>query len=267
MSSEFTEYRRYRQGDDPRALDWRLLARSDRAYVRVATDRAVVPTTVLLDASASMAYPTLTRAKWETAAQVAIGLAAVAHADGDPVGLVVPCEHEPGVELAARGRRGVIQEMSRRLNDVDPDGSAPLAPALSAIRTRRIAVVTDLLGDADALLAAARMHVARGREVHVVHVIAAEELAPPRRTMLAADPEDAAVHRLVNASARASYLRAFADWRSETARAWRGAGAWYSTATTDEAAHNIVRRVVALGAAADAYRDIAGSEPPLEGRR
>src|SRR5581483_10990842 len=56
-SAEFSEYRLYRQGDDPRRLDWRLLARSDRAYIRLATDRAVLPTTIVLDASASMAFP------------------------------------------------------------------------------------------------------------------------------------------------------------------------------------------------------------------
>src|SRR5437879_11823584 len=88
-SAEFTEYRLYRQGDDPRRLDWRLLARSDRAYIRLATDRAVLPTTIVLDASASMAYPVPTRDKWPRAQQIAIGLAAVVHADGDPVGVAV----------------------------------------------------------------------------------------------------------------------------------------------------------------------------------
>jgi len=49
-SAEFTEYRFYRQGDDPRRIDWRLLARSDRAYIRLATDRAILPTMIVLDA-------------------------------------------------------------------------------------------------------------------------------------------------------------------------------------------------------------------------
>ena len=48
-SAEFTEYRLYRQGDDPRRIDWRLLARSNRAYIRLATDRAILPTTIILD--------------------------------------------------------------------------------------------------------------------------------------------------------------------------------------------------------------------------
>src|ERR1700761_355783 len=82
-SAEFTEYRLYRQGDDPRRIDWKLLARSDRAYIRLATDRAVLPTTIILDASSSMAFPLLTNAKWHQAQQLAIGLAAVVHADND----------------------------------------------------------------------------------------------------------------------------------------------------------------------------------------
>ena len=34
FSAEFTEYRQYVPGDDTRYLDWRLLARSDRSYVK-----------------------------------------------------------------------------------------------------------------------------------------------------------------------------------------------------------------------------------------
>src|SRR3954468_9742155 len=75
-SAEFTEYRLYRQGDDARRIDWRLLARSDRAYIRLATDRAVLPTTIVIDASSSMAFPLASNAKWHQAQQLAIGLAA-----------------------------------------------------------------------------------------------------------------------------------------------------------------------------------------------
>ena len=56
-AAEFTEYRVYRKGDEVRRLDWKVLARTDRAYVRLTEDQAVLPTTVVLDASASMAYP------------------------------------------------------------------------------------------------------------------------------------------------------------------------------------------------------------------
>src|SRR5258708_18011859 len=83
-SSEFSEFRPYRQGDDPRRLDWRLLARSDRAYVRLTTDRATFSTTVIVDASASMAFPQPARDKWRLARELVVGLASVAHGEGDP---------------------------------------------------------------------------------------------------------------------------------------------------------------------------------------
>src|SRR3954470_8582812 len=88
-SSEFSEFRPYRQGDDPRRVDWRLLARSDRAYVRLTTDRATLRTVILVDASASMAFPGDTLAKWVRARELAVGLAAVAHTEGDPVGIAI----------------------------------------------------------------------------------------------------------------------------------------------------------------------------------
>src|SRR5919206_2104720 len=56
ISPEFTEYRPFRQGDDARRLDWKLLARTDRAYLRVTRDRATLGTVVVVDASASMAF-------------------------------------------------------------------------------------------------------------------------------------------------------------------------------------------------------------------
>lgn len=243
-SAEFTEYRLYRQGDDPRRLDWKLLARSDRAYIRLATDRAVLPTTIVVDASASMAFPAATRAKWLCAQAVAVGLAAVAHGDGDPVGVAVHDDRGRMRVLPPRTRRGVVSEIARVIEDADPDGLDPLAPVLGVIRSARIAIVTDLLGDADDLLRVAGVHVAGGGEAHLVHVVAREELDPPRRPILAADPELPSVKRLLTESTRRDYLGAFAEWRSEMARRWRAAGAGYTQVVADEDPAHAVRRIV-----------------------
>lgn len=242
-SAEFTEYRLYRQGDDTRRIDWKLLARSDRAYIRLATDRATLPTTIVLDASASMAFPVATRAKWRLAQEIAVGLAAVVHGDGDPVGIAVQEDHDRVRLLPPRTRRGVISEIARVVDAAAPAGLAPLAPTLAAIRTPRIGIITDLLGDADDLLRAARVHIVAGGEVHLVHIVAREELDPPRRAMLAADPEQPALHRLLAEGTRAGYEQAFAEWRAGMARAWRSAGAAYTEVVTDEAAPHAVRRV------------------------
>jgi len=243
-SAEFTEYRLYRQGDDPRRLDWRLLARSDRAYIRLATDRALLPTTIVLDASQSMLFPVATHDKWRLARAIAIGLAAVVHGDGDPVGVAVHETRERIRMLPPRTRRGVVAEIARVVSDVEPGGDAPLAPIVSAVRTPRLAIITDLLGDADSLLRAARVHGVANGEVHLVHIVAREEIDPPRRAILAADPEAPALQRLLAEQTRAGYDRAFAEWRAQMARAWRASGAMYLEVTTGEPAAHAVRRIV-----------------------
>jgi uncharacterized protein (DUF58 family) len=246
-SAEFTEYRLYRQGDDPRRIDWRLLGRSDRAYIRLATDRTILPTTIVLDTSSSMAFPLLTLEKWRRAQELAVGLAAVVHADGDPVGLALHVDDRVRT-LPPRTRRGVVGEVARVVDSADAEGVAPLTPLLAAVRTPRIVVVTDLLGDADDLLRVARVHIVGGGEVHLVHVVAREELDPPRRQMLAADPEQPTLHRLLAEATRPEYDRAFAAWRLEMARAWRAAGASYVEVVTDEPAAHAVRRITELAA-------------------
>lgn len=245
-SSEFSEFRLYRQGDDPRRVDWRLLARSDRAYVRLTTDRATLRTAIVVDASASMAFPVPGLDKWVRAREIAIGLAAVAHADADPVGLVIGAERT--LSLAPRARRSVIVEMIRALDGVVPAGAVPLAPAVRPVRARRLALVSDLLGDADALLVEARLRIAAGGEVLVVHVVAAEELEPPSDARLAVDPEQPATRRTLDAPARAEYRRALDAWMDETASSWRAAGARYVRALTSEPAAHLVRRAVMAAA-------------------
>jgi uncharacterized protein (DUF58 family) len=245
VSAEFTEYRNYRQGDDPRRLDWKLLARSDRAFIRLATDRAIFPTTIVVDASASMGYPPATLGKWETARRLAVGLAAVVHADGDPVGLVVPAAG--GVRrLPPRTRRGVVAAVARTLDGVVPAGSAPVGAGLGATpASARLAVVSDFLGDEEEILRSARQWLAAGGEVHAVHVVAREELEPAELGILATDPEDASVRRPLVDASRDEYVAAFAAWRERLARRWRDAGGAYSVVVTDEPVERAVRRVVA----------------------
>jgi uncharacterized protein (DUF58 family) len=57
---EFSEYRAYAPGDEWRRVDWKLLARADRYYVREAERDSHVAVWLVLDATASMAEPSRT---------------------------------------------------------------------------------------------------------------------------------------------------------------------------------------------------------------
>lgn len=249
-AGEFTEYRLYRQGDDPRALDWRLLARSDRAFVRVSDDRALLPTWVVVDAGARMVFPDGAGAvsKFDFARQVAVGLAAVAHASSDPVGVVVL--HAKGVQrVPPRTRRGTVQEIARVLEGVQAGGSASLAGAVAPLPAQaRIVLLTDCLGEPDALLRAAAAQQVAGALVECVHVVAAEELAPPVGTFLVHDPLESALEagnrRVLSPGGTAEYRARFDAFRRAMAQRWRATGAGYTEVRTSVPAARAVRAVV-----------------------
>lgn len=261
-SGEFTEYRLYRQGDDPRALDWRLLARSDRAFVRLSDDRALLTTWVLLDGSASMQFPAVSgdRArvtKWEMARAVAVGLAAVAHASSDPVG-VLATYRDGLLRIPSRTRRGTVGEIARALDALEGGGVLPLAPSLASLpQTARIVVITDCLGDHDALVRQASVLGAGGAPLTCVHIVAQEELVLPAGVHLARDPEHAGMEFILHESARDRYAGAFTAFRERVAHQWRAIGGTYTEVHTDVAPSRAVRAVIAgaLGDATSSPRD------------
>src|SRR5690242_18651062 len=56
FSVEFTEHRAYQPGDELRYLDWRILARTDRPYVKQFEEETNLRAMVLVDVSRSMAW-------------------------------------------------------------------------------------------------------------------------------------------------------------------------------------------------------------------
>lgn len=244
-SAEFTEYRPYRQGDDLRRIDWKLFARSDRAHIRISEERAVTPTYVVLDASASMAFPDGANSKWSLAQQLAVALTAIAHSSGDPAGIMVA--GSPRATIQPRTRRGVVAEVIRTLDDikVTGSGSLPQSIAAAARSSARIAIISDFLGDLDDTLRTARELIASGRDVYALHVIASEELDPPSSISVVTDPEVQELRRSLSGDTRSAYLRSFGEWRAETAARWLASGAAYRVLVTgQEPVSHAVRRIV-----------------------
>lgn len=250
---EFTEYRAFRQGDDPRRLDWKLLARTDRVFFRLADERALLGTTLVLDASPSMDFPAgsaerRAASKWRVAGQLATALAQVAHQSGDPIGLIVPgAGGANGGErvVPPRTRRGIVTEIADAIGSVQP-GPSRLAATLTRTRLpSRVVLISDFLDDDGEMLRAATAHCARGGEVLAIEVIAREELEPPTSPFTALDPENSQLARPFGPAAHDEYRRRFAAWRDETAHRWRAAGPRWIEICTDDPVAAAVRRIVA----------------------
>ncbi len=89
FSVEFTEYRQYSQGDDLRYLDWKLLARSDRNYIKKFEDETNLRCLILVDTSRSMLFGSKGWTKADYARTLAATFAYFLGQQRDVVGLAL----------------------------------------------------------------------------------------------------------------------------------------------------------------------------------
>ena len=131
---EFSEYRAYAPGDEWRRVDWKLLARADRYFVREAERDSHVAVWLWLDASASMAEPSRSVEgldKLQYARVVLACIAAIAQRQGDAFGLIVCGGGRVRFTPAARGPRQ-MQRILAQLSRTEAAGSLPPADTLRA---------------------------------------------------------------------------------------------------------------------------------------
>jgi uncharacterized protein (DUF58 family) len=131
---EFSEYRAYAPGDEWRRVDWKLLARADRYYVREAERDSHVGVWLWLDATASMAEPSRRVPgldKFWFARTALACVAAIAQRQGDAFGLVVCTDGRIDFTPASRGPRQ-LQRVLAALQRATPSGAMPGAETLRA---------------------------------------------------------------------------------------------------------------------------------------
>lgn len=180
---EFSRHRAYRPGDDARAIDWRLFARTDRLYVREYREDSNLRAIVVVDASLSMGYADpagVTKLRY--AAYLAAALAYLMLRAGDQVGLA-SYGTEPRLLQPPRSRQGQLTALLHELERLHADGTGSGAAALDRAgvalgRKGRVVLISDLLEDDDgaALLAALARLRARGDEVMVLRPLTPTEL-------------------------------------------------------------------------------------------
>ncbi|MGO4380008.1 DUF58 domain-containing protein [Pseudoduganella sp. RAF53_2] len=131
---EFSEYRAYAPGDEWRRVDWKLLARADRYYVREAERDSHVAVWLWLDATASMAEPSRSVQgldKFWFARTALACAAAIAQRQGDAFGLVICTDGRIDFTPASRGPRQ-LQRVLAALQRATPSGLLPDADVLRA---------------------------------------------------------------------------------------------------------------------------------------
>jgi uncharacterized protein (DUF58 family) len=149
FSVEFSEYRPYAQGDDPRFLDWKLYARTDRSYIRLFEDETNLRCYIVLDISRSMSFGSGDYTKHDYARTVAASLAWLLNRQGDAVGLTTFDEHVRSI-VPARYRPGQLRRLFVALEEPasgrDTQPRVALEDVAQRLRKRGLVIlISDLL--------------------------------------------------------------------------------------------------------------------------
>jgi len=174
-SIEFAEHRPYVPGDDIRRIDWKTFGKTDRFYLKEYDDESNVRATIIVDASASMAFPLdgLTKLRYGVCLAAALGYLLLLQRDA--VGLAVAGaglrEYIPP-KATAQHLRGIF----RRLESTQAEGATRLGDCLHQLAERAHArslavVISDFLDDPQSVLRGAAHLQHRGVETILFHVM------------------------------------------------------------------------------------------------
>ena len=251
FSVEFAEHRMYQAGDDLRYVDWKIVGRNDRYYVKQFEEETNLRAMLVLDASRSMAWTGDAQTvlpKFAYAQRLVAALALVLLRQRDATGLIAFDEDVRAV-TPPRARLSHWRQLLATLESLPPGRGTAAEPALRRVvdhlRRRGLVVfVSDLLLDRALALKALRFLRHRGHQVIVVHVMDPAEVAlrgpaearfedPETRAGVVVRPRDWA------GAFRETVEHAIAGWRLECRRR----GIAYHAVRTDAPFGPVLRQV------------------------
>ncbi len=209
---EFDDYRPYEPGDDYRYIDWNIVSRLDRMFVKLFSEEEDLDVRLVIDTSGSMAAGTPSKLALAKRIAAAIGYIGLTNLDRVAVTAVAS---DRGPHLARLRGRGRAFDLLRFLDRLTPGGETNLGHALSRDlgehrRGGLLILLSDLLdphGYEHALLQARH----RRFQTFVIHVLADEEITPALSGELRL--VDVETGRAVELSVDADALRAYAAAR------------------------------------------------------
>ncbi|MGI8852892.1 MAG: DUF58 domain-containing protein [Methyloceanibacter sp.] len=253
FSVEFAEHRMYQPGDELRYVDWKILGRNDRLYVKQFEEETNLRAMVVFDTSRSMAWtgsPATVLPKLAYAQRLIAALALVLIRQRDATGLITFDDDVRSV-TPPRARLSHWRQLLGTLAELEAGQGTAAEPALrrvvSQLRRRGLVVfVSDLLLDRALALKALRFLRHRGHQVLVLHIMDPAEVA-------LGGPNEA---RFEDPESRAAVILRPRDWARayhDTVRAvvteWRLAcrrhGIAYHRVTTDTPFGVVLREALA----------------------
>ena len=186
FSIEFAEHREYVPGDEIKHLDWTVLARTDRLYVKQYEQETNLRATICLDASASMGFGNATAAagekksktprpdgtnKFEYACVLAASLAYMLSNQQDVVGLTV-FDSDIRLEIPQGNGASHLDQIFAQLEKITPGKTTDVADTLHTLankvpRRGLVILISDLMDDPEKIMLALQ-HLKHARHQMIV---------------------------------------------------------------------------------------------------
>ena len=239
FSVEYLDHRAYTPGDEIRSLDWKILARTDKYYVKLFQDETNLRAHVLLDCSRSMAFQSGKLSKLAYGSYLAAALSYLMLHQNDAVGLVL-FDHQIRQFLAPRARptqfRRILELLEESPSQSDTDVGAVLHEVAERIKRRGLVIIISDLIDDEAKIANGLQHFRHNRhEVIVFHVMDDAELTFPYDRLTRFKDMEGAGRVVANPkSLRGRYLARMQSFQEGLKAACFERGISYNLANTKE---------------------------------
>lgn len=184
FSVEFSEHRKYTQGDDPKDIDWLIYAKTDKYYVKKFEAETNLTGYLVVDTSRSMGYSyQQSMTKFDYSICLAAALAYLMIHQQDPVGLITFNDRVRQM-LPPRSKRTQLGTILSLLSNLKPDGTTDITDSLLQTagilkRASLVMIFSDLLGDQSEILKIlARLRHA-GHDIILFHILDEAEVKFP----------------------------------------------------------------------------------------
>jgi len=195
FSVEFSEHRRYTQGDDPKDIDWLVYAKTDRYYIKKYQAETNITGYLLMDLSESMGYTFRQQlTKFDYAICLAAAITYMMIHQQDPVGLMT-FDEKIRASLPARSKRTQLSEMLALLARARPTGPTEIARNMrqiaAMIKHKSLFILfSDLLAEPEPILQSLHLLRHAGHDVILFHILDEAEVTFPFDGMVdLQDPE------------------------------------------------------------------------------
>lgn len=248
---EFAQHREYTTGDDIRHLDWKVLGRSDRYYIKQYEQDTNYVAHLIVDGSKSMNYASGKVSKLHFAKALAACLAYVVLLQRDAVALAL-VDSEIKEYLAKTDNIARIQYIMDRLASFEATGTTRLGYCMEQVsreaRRRGIVIlISDLFDDEEGFINGLRMLTFSGNEVIVFHTLDPWEITFPfTGTCKFFDLEGPLELKLSPADIRKTYLKSFSDYCARIRQICEKFNAHYVLANTGKSLAEVLSGYLAF---------------------